>query len=128
MSIGSPCPELIDPKRMRHIVEQLRSLKYTHAEIRRRLGIADHLQNKTPRLATRLGEIAAARAAMMPGDAVEALMQVLFLNNSVPKTVLEKYLNSHEISALEDMRLIQVEGDLVGRISRCQSGTGSTAS
>lgn len=85
---------------------------YTLETIRERLGIGDHRQNQTPRLADRLGAIAAAWDAAPPDDAAGVLIQLLILNNPVARGVASRTLGDAELADLTEMQIVRLEGDL----------------
>lgn len=91
----------------------LRDLGFTHAAIASRLGIGDHRQNHTPRLTRRLGELAASRREAALRDGLDALVQVLVLNNPVPVDAFRDHAGAPLLDALEGMGLLQVIGGRV---------------
>lgn len=103
-------PQAIDSKQMSSVTRKLQDVKYNHREIFRRLEIADHLNWKTESLFARLNRIVVARAKQAPQDALDAAIDLLFLNIPMPRKDLEKWLGSQEVSALEEMRLIRMDG------------------
>jgi hypothetical protein len=60
-----------------------------------------------PRLLT---EAAKARAGTQPADATDVLVSLLLLNEPMPKTSVEKFLGTEELSLLEDTRLLEIDG------------------
>ena len=98
---------------MRTVAAALRDRGFTHTAIVERLGIADHRQNHTPRLAKRLGELAAARVDAPLRDGLDALVQLLVLNSPVGVEALRDHVGATLFDALEDTGLVQVAGEQV---------------
>ncbi|MBK9129624.1 MAG: class I SAM-dependent methyltransferase, partial [Phycisphaerales bacterium] len=103
---------------MRAVAAALRDLGFTHGAIVDRLGIADHRQNHTPRLARRLGELAAARVEAPLRDGLDALVQVLVLNSPVGIDAFRDHVGPTLPGALEEMGLARVEaGHVTARLT-----------
>ena len=102
-------PQAIDSKRMSAVTTRLKDIKYSHRETARRLGMSDHLLWKTESLFTRMNRISEGRAKQPPQDALDEVIDLLFLNIPTPQKKLGGWLGSEVVSALEDMRIIRVD-------------------
>lgn len=111
---SAPHPHPLTPTRMRATASALRDLGFTHATITGRLGIGDHRQNHTPRLAGRLGELAASRREAPLRDGLDAFVRVLVLNSPVRVDAFRDLAGAALLDALEGMGLVEV---VDGRVS-----------